>query len=759
MSTELQIKSDSLCAVIAHSVQASIYSICNPPIVDALGGGDVFVDHLDVIAGEVAAVESPAGDIRVVVPIAVYLVQEASLTASENAVPPGATVAAGQLIATYKLAVQGVSLTLSLSDLVQKDPDPALDPYVQQLKQSLPVPKPVSLAPVFQGLKLPQPGTSSIGMLGGGVVEIRFDAVGPTAPHLFPGQSWGLFIDAAEAVSLVKSMLPSLPLGAKVDLAWSPAGGVARVTGMASAKVPVPDPFSLTVDIPLAVNFSLIPGPAAVLRATVHRGALQLHAAGVPGFLEAAVEDAADGYIGKLFDPSTIGATKIDDTTFFLDTPLPQVQFGGAQLREDSLQADGSGMTIGGPVIPANADWDTLSMTVDPFGLPSWLGTCRGSSSGAPPKSFKITAVNCNGGVSFSSFGKFCDATLLDPNGPAAGFLDVSNAGIDTGSAASIGFSIPAVIAQSIKAEVKLILRTARGVRMINLRHPVVIVDPNGDVQVTVFWVPDCVLLTAQDMALINWVKGKGSIDPGVLNPPPEHPDWLQLVASSRGFEIQLVSLHGLEAGELISFRSETHVVDVTADVQGHAVVPVFLPLEQALPAARLLRVNRKSLSGRFRVRSAAFIRGPAFARGDVATLDAYADGGARLIRKTGERVTQVTLGVAGMLQQPVRLAGGSQEVELNPQPLPPGPPEAIAATASRLPGLVKLFPIPGFESEPVAIGKMKDGSGVVLLSDGAGSARIAGSFQGPIGTITSAGNWSMRIVGNKVETFEMQRR
>jgi hypothetical protein len=51
------------------------------------------------------------------------------------------------------------------------------------------------------------------------------------------------------------------------------------------------------------------------------------------------------------------------------------------------------------------------------------------------------------------------------------------------------------------------------------------------------------------------------------VDAPKEHPDWRELVTS--GLDVQLLTLNGLERGELIQFRSAHHQIDVSADQTG----------------------------------------------------------------------------------------------------------------------------------------------------------------------------------------------
>jgi hypothetical protein len=74
--------------------------------------GPFFIDDADV-AGVTAMVGQQPGVARLQVPINVFVVTEASVMASANAVPSGALTPAGQATIILQLAVQGTQLSLT----------------------------------------------------------------------------------------------------------------------------------------------------------------------------------------------------------------------------------------------------------------------------------------------------------------------------------------------------------------------------------------------------------------------------------------------------------------------------------------------------------------------------------------------------------------------------------------------------------------------------------------------------------------------
>lgn len=758
MAVEIQVHKVALAKAVSDATQTSLFGTCFPPT------ADVFVDHVDVSISGVEVVSGPDQDIRILVPLDVYLVRKNDLESFANLVPPGATTPAGRIVAIYRLAVAGTVVSLSLVDLRSDPPNAFVDMLLDPLKAAIPSLPGLDASAVFTSLGLPSP-TVAQAVLVGDIVAIRFDPVGLAVSHLFAGQEWGLFVDGATVVAFIQSRLsafvvPNLTLTPR----WTPVG-TPSVTVDWRFKPDLPDPLTATGTGVIGVGLTLASTNPPRLRATLN---WSLHidlGSAVPGFIDNAVEKIVRDLIANRFDPQIVGGTKIDDRSFFIDQALPPLTLGGAQLRYTSLEADQSGMTIGGTVRSVQAERGVLSFIVSPFGLPTWFGTCRAlakGGSGDPPKILKVTEVSNGAGVSFSSYGAFCDASMVQPNSTAAAFLTKPTLG-SAETVASVGFTIPAIIAQGITEDVKLILRTARGVRLINFGRPIVEIDAEGNVAFTTFYIDNCLYLTDAQVNAINWVKGKGDTSVPDFKPPLEDPGWVKLLTGGRGFEVQLVSLNGLEPGELLRYRSSNHAIDLTADTNGQALVPVFLPLSEDIPSTSLERVNRQSIAGKFDVKGTSFFRIASLPSGIENRLDEGGGSGARLTRVFHDRVTRDEFGSGGVplgvqiSSEEFAPSPGVEEVALNPQPLPPAP-DMFASAAERIPGVRDVVAIPGFESEPLAIARMDDGSAVLLQADSSGRTRVAGSFSGPIGAISTAGDWGTGFASERTLVFEVRR-
>lgn len=753
MAVEIQVYKVALAKAVSDAIQIRLFGTCFTPTTD------VFIDHIDVSISGVEVVSDPDQGIRMLVPLDVYLVRKNDLESFANLIPPGATTPAGRIVAIYRLAVAGTVVSLSLVDLRSEPPNAVVDIFLEQLQAAIPSIPGLDASAVFTSLGLPSP-TVAQAVLVGDIVAIRFDPVGSAVSHLFAGQEWGLFLDGATVVAFIQSRLstfvvPNLTLTPR----WTPVG-TPRVTIDWRFKPDLPDPFTATGTGVIGAGLMLASTNPPRLRVTLN---WSLHidlGSAVPGFIDNAIEKIVRDLIANRFDPQIVGGTKIDDRSFFIDQALPPLTIGGAQLRYTSLEADQSGMTIGGTVRSVQAERGVLSFTVSPFGLPTWFGTCRSLAkvgSGAPPKTLKITEVSNNAQVDFSSYGAFCDAIMVQPNSTA---VKPTLGGAET--VASVGFTIPAIIAQGITEDVKLILRTARGVRLINFGRPIVEIDAEGNVTFATFYVPNCNYLTDDQVNAINWAEGKEGVSVPDFKPPLEDPDWVKLLTGGRGFEVQLVSLNGLEPGELLRYRSSNHAIDLTADADGQALVPIFLPLSEDIPSTSLERVNRQSIAGKFDVKGTSFFRIASLPSGIENKLD-EGRGGARLTRVFHDRVTRDEFGIGG-IPLSVQISSeefvplpGVEEVALNPQPLPPAP-DIFANAAELISGVRDVVAIPGFESEPLAIARMDDGSAILLQADSSGRTRVAGSFSGPIGAISTVGNWGTGFASERTLVFEIRR-
>lgn len=810
MSIELHIQSSIFEAITARAVQARLLTTCFPPI------GAVYVDHADVAATPIEIIAANTA-VRLRVPLEVFIVRREDVLAAPNGVPAGATVPAGTIIVVLEMAATGaivslrcVDADLGLLDGVLGAAAPAAKATIISAVGSLP---PLNLTAVLQGLGMLAPSSSQVELIGG-IVAIRFEPAGGAVAHLFPGHDWGMFLDGDAVEELAVSMVPDeltsrLP-SLTTDAHWRPAGDNPHVDIDYAANVPVPEPHSATVDGTLGCDFSLIPLPFRGLRTTVHwsfHSHLHLNLGEfVPGFIENGVESfiekVIEDRIGKALDPAIFGGTKIDDHAFTIDSPLPDVSFGGARFGYASAVASLAGMTIGGAVrLPLDPGKATLQPSVSKFGLPLRLTTCRNlakSGSGEPGKTVSLSEVKTHGRVWLEGYGIFCEVEVVSPGKWIEPYIKQS------GDTPEIRIVIPSAVALGIVEPVRLIMRTARGVRLIDLgTPPPVKLNAEGDViNARTIHTPDCLYINVEYG--IKWARAGGLLDQSVVNPPMEHPDWTTYLGRHRGIDVQLVTLFELEPGELIQFRSGDHAVDITADRHGRALVPVLLPVANDQESASLIRVNRHSIAGHFSVRSAIFVNQVSLPAGTQQRLSSLVDGtavlttefenhidvheigslGAPILMKretackqeheSGEAQTEVSylgasMGTKDLIQSERQSAISSQirpsheVVALNPQPLPPrevGTAACNPLLAQRIDvtGITSLVAVPGFAEAPIALAIMADSSMLVLDLGEDGNVRVAGTFTGPIGVLDVSGDWAFAADTDRVSIFRVTR-
>lgn len=793
MSIELQIQSSILGAITARAVQARLRTTCFAPI------ASVFVDHADVAATPVELIAADAA-VRLRVPLDVFVVRREDVLAAPNGVPAGATVPAGTVVVVLEMAATGAIVSLRCVDADLGPLGLALGANAPTAKAAIvdAVGSPMTsdLTEALKQLGIPVPTSSKVELISG-IVAIRFDPSGDAVEHLFPGQEWGLFLDGVSVEQLAKSKVP-VNLSSRItsmttDPHWRPAGSTPHVDVDYAGKAQVPDPWSGEIDGTLGCDFSLTSTIVKGLRTTVHWSLHINLGAGVPRVIEKSFENA----IGNAFDPTNFGGTPIGDHAFTLDSPLPEVSFGGARFGYASAVASPAGMTIGGLVrLPLDPGKDTLHPSVHPFGLPYLLVFCSVSAktgSGDPPKTVSLSRVATYGSVWLENLGTFCDVEIVSPGNWIEPYIKRPT---DT---PEIRIGIPSLVALGITEPVRFIVRTARGVRLIDMgTPPPAITDANGNVtNALIDYIPDCLYSDVEHG--IDW--GRGTSD---LTPLPEQPDWTTSLGRHRGIDVQLVTLSALEPGELIQFRSRDHAVDVTADRSGRALVPVLLPVANNLEPASLIRVNRRSIAGHFTVQSTIFLNQARLPAGTLNRLASSVDGTAVLTTEFEDRIDIHEIGPlgapilvkresartqesnSGVAQAEVNHLGASmetkdivqhesqsaissqtrpshEEIALNPQPLPP---RAVVTSACNpllaqridLPGITSLVAVPGFAEAPIALATMADGSMLVLDLGEDGTARVAGTFTGPIGVLDVSGDWAFAADPDRVSIFRVTR-
>lgn len=750
MSIELQIQSAALANIAANAVEARLRTTCFPAV------ADVYLDHADV-SGNVEVFAAP-GTVRLRVPVAVFIVRRVDVIAAPNAIPTGASAAAGTVTLVLDLSVSGTVLSLQCIDADLGALGPALGPAAGPAKTgivgAIGAAVTSDLKPALTQLGMANPSSSRI-ELTAGVVAIRFEPVGPPVVRLFPGQEWGIFLDGPAVEQLAKSKVPKA-LGERLtsfslNARWRPAGTVPHVDMDFSGKAQVPDPFAGDVSGTFSCDFSLT-GPATrTLRSTVH-WSIKVDLGDLsPAFIDKAVREMLESAIFLSVVKS--GGMPAGDHTFAFESGLPEVAFSGAQLKYASMLASPAGMTIGGPVRwPVPPSRETVKFSITNFGLPSRLEFCSQNAktgSGAPNRTATLKSLTTSGRVWLDDGGAFCDLEIVAPADWLKKYIHPPEAE-DVGESHEIRIVIPSNVARGIKTNVQLIVRTARGVRLIDLGiPPAPELDIFGNViNAQITFIDDCLYIPVgpEDPFGINWG------DPRDLLTNPV--DWLSYLDALQGLDVQLVTLAGLQQGELIQFRSRDHSIDVTADLNGRAVVPVLLPITDQTAPAMLTRANRQSIDGHVSFDSAIFQRQASLPAGIRSSLSSDLNGMARITTEFADRIEVHGIDdfASPMLLENHALSATNGELS---------PPSYAASTSSygcdALPGVTAVHNVPGFEDAAVAIAEMSDGSRLVLEFSEDGM-RVAGTFSGPIGSLEISGEWGLATGQNRTTIYRVLR-
>jgi len=749
MAVELQIESSTLSDLTTRALQTQLNTTCFPDF------GPAYVDHANVIYGPLAQTAN-AGAVQLLVPVDIFIVLRTAVIAAPNGVPAGATSPAGRVTLVLELRATGTAVSLTCVDVDLGTLGAPLGPAAAAAKAAILAaagpPLSVNLSAAFAAIGLPPPATSRVD-IAGSAIAIRFDPVGGPMGHLFPGLEWGLFIDGPAVERLAMSRVPTrlrtaLP-GLQLTPAWRPAGSTPHVDIDYSAKVPVPDPFTVGADGTLGIDFGLTPGMSYRLRTTIH-WSLHLHLGDlVPGFIENFAEDLIAGAM----NPALFGGVPVGDHAFAFDANLPAIVFGGADFRYSGVLASPAGMTIGGPVkLPLMPGLEIVRLATTAFSLPSRVQFCSQlakTGSGDPIKSITIKDVTTNARIFLEDAGNFCGFEVLSPGAWINKYI-FGPAPDTAGNSHDFNVIVPGGVSGSIKTPVRLIVKTPRGVRLADLGvPPTIIVDANGQVtNANDSYIDDCNYFDPNNYGL-KW----GHDD---LIIPKEHPDWRELVTS--GLDVQLVTLNGLDRGELVQFRSAHHQIDVTADQNGRAMVPVLLPLSVGGAAAQLTRSSRRPIAGTA-VQSALFEARATLATAPDQTLSAGTGDTARLTSRFSDRIEMHEIGTLGLALLDTRSLNSAMPVAAMHSP-------ATAETAPSpdpdpcdgLQGVTGLLPVPGFEEAPIAIALVKDGAALLLDLADRRRPRVAGTFNGPIGAVHMAGNWALAGDGRVTSIYRVSR-
>ena len=736
MTIELQIRESVLAQALTEQVQTWLFMICIPGNQSGL-----YIDHLDTVPGSLTFADVPDGGIDISLKVAIYVVSEADVEIHPNGDPSGAQHPAGTIGIVVRLGIMNrvltiVSVTSDISGLplppeLQVAVKNAIDNAINQISGQT-VLNTTPIVNALVGAHLPaEPDL----VRGYGAVAMRFGATGSLELHLALNQDWGVFLDAGEAIALLKRRMPN---GWPINLNWQPNGSTPAIhldLNMDFAVLGLPVA-GVTVKATGSVSFRA----PSTLRLSVF---WNLDLTGIADIFEGIARNKVREEIRNKITE----ATHDGDQSFYFTIDLPSIPaFLGAQPYWGGISSDAAGMTIGGPVKrPRAGGRGLIHSSLWPFSRPSWWGHCRETE--APPTRFDPRQLRVLAGVNLSDAGALCGVEILPPNQ----WLLMSTTPDQDG----LGFDLTIALAEQITDDVRILLRTARGTRLIDLGKPIIIHradEDGGGVDVQVNWIDDCPRLSGP------WLKfftGEPLTVDDLLPQPVDGPDWSRRLGAELGLNSHLVTIDGLEPGEMVTLRGRGIQFDVTANEEGHATVPALVGLSPDMREVIVERVSRRPLTGAIRVQTIEFTKLAVIGPADAAVVRDV-DGVAQIARQVGESVF-VEVYQPDNVQLFARIEGHG-EAALNPQPLPPHPPDAVRlAIDAGLEDFTSVQTLPGSNGHSLALVQMRDGPGLIVMAGGR-TPRVAGRYSGPLVGMQVDGGFAIAKSGDMVHLFAVHR-
>jgi len=720
MGVEIQIRTDRFEQLLKRTMQYRLRQLCFDPI------GSYFVDHIDV-ADVPMRLEVKDQAVHVHVPLRIFIVERSDVLTNPNGIPSGALTPARTGWLELAISTASTKVELKSEGLTFDPPSTPFDSVAQTMVVSAMTPITVadlgSALGTF-GIASSTPGSSDVGQ---GVVAIRFAGLGPLMNHLGNGQEWGFFVDgqslADQAEKAARPALEKNLTSVRMTSQWQPSGTLPIVHVTYAGLYGLPDPFpAADVSGVFDSSFSLISTYKRVLQTAVgwtievDLGAL------VPAAFDAIARQIAAAEINKPDPKKTITGPR----SFTQQTWLPENSFGAARLNYAEAVASPAGMTIGGAIqLASDPGMDIVSAAITPFGQPyrlTFCSTLAKSGSGDPPRDVLPTEVSSHASAWLDHCGKLCEIEILSPGPWLKPYVFATHDEAD--EAQEFIIDVPSLTAIAITQPVQVLMRTARGVRLLEWAAPPPVQIQNGKVvNAVVNHIDDCFKLSPDfgDITRIDW----GSIPDPLDDPDPEITyTWPDYLRREPVVDIQVVRLSGLEPGEQVRFQSNTHRISVTADAQGQAVIPVFLGNSDGE-----LRGSLTVLTG-----------GTRYGSVEVQSV---------VLRP------QAVLAVGGAVQDWVRsnthLRGAERHLEIDTPVLV----ETMAVQSNR--AVRAVHTIPGFSDVPIVVAELEDGGRVLVDTRVSDHLQIVGTFEGPIGAIDQVGTWATTALGDRLMLFRSE--
>lgn len=786
----------SLC--LTEPIQQALASQCLPD------GQGLFVDRIDV--GHQVAFSTPPGApgaVEAALSIHIHLVSLAELMAHPNQSPPELGTSATSIVLRVRLQADGtvLSATAMPPDLSGTGiPSPIREDIAQIIANAANGAlgqAGFDLAPMAASFGLPAPTAARVALTADSMV-VEFDPAGPAGHRLGDGQQWGLFMDVQPVLDFALGKLPPVLREGLISTsaAWAPAGTTPRVTAEVRLDIGL-----FVFKLPLDVRLSVVPGAAgaaAKLRAdltwdvevdaiTVMGIPLSwlLKLAGFPGVaaalasegfaeaLELGLDGAAELADGRIVDAfAQIGAQRTGPRSFMREQDLPPLTLFGIELRPVSLLASGAGMTLGGTVAVKAVSRDPMTLSTQRFGSPFFPSNCR-SSGGVKPR-VRAEQVRYFAGTHFYDMGRFCGARFLPPDDMAERLIEPRLQSA-TAATEAFGFDLDIQEANLLQANVRLLVRSSRGTRLVDFGKPIpAVVDADGNVTNVIGHIWNCLTYSTEDKHSLIFGNDPFYLTKDDVVPPKEEPGWTWLLEEAWGIEVQMISVTGLEPGETVVYQSATHRVQVAADRDGRVLLPGFAPAGRNIAPATLTRLNQGPLTDReVQLVNSTGLVGGGLLRPRAEGEDFIDEGGLQRRPQWTEALRSMHIGAASLAALKVSDAGDL--VALNPQPLPPEPPPELGALnpqplppepppeehplvqAIGLKAVQAVFAVPGAKPDQLAIALMQDGRKVVL--DGtADRPRVAGTLDGPLGRTIVRNGFAVSQAGAQLRLFEIGR-
>lgn len=361
---------------------------------------------------------------------------------------------------------------------------------------------------------------------------------------------------------------------------------------------------------------------------------------------------------------------------FSIDIALPQLRFGGMTIRIENLETSHDGAVFGGRAVVAPAWHADFGLRLERLSGPTRFvfGGCHPATP--PPATLQNTS--CFGSAVLTGAGTLCEYEILSPATDLNSVLSVEIDGDDAAIAVDCDYG---TAVRRIRQPLRILVRTACGVRLVDLGlPPAPEYDESG------------ALVNVHDIDLAVCVDTMPLLKPDQLTPkdyepvPLEWPGWRDFLANSHRVAVHLVTLNRLEPGELVQLRTPADRVDVTADGRSSAGLPVLVPVTAAISDIRLGRVNQQPLAGHAEV----------------------------VIRE---------LPPSGALLRSDAASRRDEDV-------------AVLGEHLRLKDLDMVAAVPGFEDASIKVAVLESGGALVVDLASPDGPRIAGTFGGPIGPV-----------------------